>query len=215
MFAITTISILISCNGKSEKKSKKKSERFELVPEPDKALRLEYEAIERLKKSGCKFSEPDTSLSGIILRDTESTTKIIGKDNKTDNNGQYHFYSGNGKEILTLTQHPGDGKNQISIIKVELPDKTDHNYTKLDFDAFKTEKEIQLGWTKQQVIDRLGNCCMHLDYTENHTELRYSIVSPNDSRTNFLAKNNMPVYYASYEFWKGKLVNFEFGFEYP
>jgi hypothetical protein len=71
--------------------------------------------IEKLKKNDCDIFEPDTSLSGIVLRDSKSADNVIGTDNKVDEKEQYHFYSLMDAETLTLTQHPGDGKNQISI----------------------------------------------------------------------------------------------------
>ena len=192
-----------------------KNERVELVPEPDKHERLLGEAIQKLKTLNCDYNEPDTSLCGIILRNSKSAEKIIGTENKTDKRKQYHFYSKMDAETLTLTQHPGDGKNQISVFNVTYSDNADHGYKHLNFDTFKTEKGIKLGMTKQEVISRLGKCYVVVDSTKNLIELYYRIENPKDSKTKILESNKMPVYYATYAFLGNELKQYEFGFEYP
>jgi len=206
--------LFINCNN-SQTKTVDKNERMELVPEPDKQERLLREAIQKLRKNNCKFSEPDTSLCGISLRNSKSADKIIGTENKTDEREQYHFYSLMDAETLTLTQHPGDGNNQISVFSVSYSDKAYHGYKQLNFETFKTEKGIKLGMSKKEVINRLGNCYVSVDSTIDLIELYYRIENPKDSRTKILETNNMPVYYATYGFWKDELKQFEFGFEYP
>ncbi len=206
--------LLTNCNN-SQSKSVDKNDRFELVPEPDKHERLLGEVIQKLRNLKCDFSEPDTSLCGISLRISKSADKVIGTDNKVDEREQYHFYSLMDAETLTLTQHPGDGKNQISIFSVSYSDKADHGYKQLDAETFQTEKGIKLGMTKEQVIGKLGNCYAVVDSTGECIELYYRIETPNDSKTNILESNNMPIYYATYTFCKDKLRYYEFGFEYP
>lgn len=206
--------LLINCD-KSQKQTVGENERVELVPEPDKAERLKYEAIEKLKNSNCIFNEPDTSLSGIILRNSESATKIVGSENSIDKLGQYRFYSKLKSEILTLTQHPGDSKNQISIIKVEKSNQPNDEFKELSVDTFKTEKGIKLGLTKKQIIKKLGNCYAPIDSAKGYIELYYEIEQPKDSKSKILENNNMPIYFGSYKLWNDRLEKFEFGFEYP
>lgn len=91
------------------------------------------------------FFDPDTSLSEIELRNSKSADKVIGTDNKPDEREQYHFYSLMDNETLTLTQHPGDRKNQISVLSVSYSDKADHGYKQLKIETFQTEKGIKLG----------------------------------------------------------------------
>ncbi len=136
--------LLTNCNN-SQTKTVNKNDRLELVPEPDKHERLLGEAIQKLKTINCDFSEPDTSLNGIALRNSKSADSIIGIDNKVDEKEQYHFYSLMDAETLTLTQHPGDGKNQISIFSVSYSDKADHGYKQLKVETFQTEKGINSG----------------------------------------------------------------------
>lgn len=214
LIIILTLILLNNCN-KIQKQTEGEHERTELVPEPDKAERLKFEAIEKLKKSNCIFDEPDVSLSGIILRNSESATKIIGSENNMDTLGHYRFYSKLKGEILTLTQHPGDSKNQISIIKVQKSDKPNGELKELNFDTFATGKGIKLGLTKKQIIEKLGDCYAPIDSTKNYIELYYVIEQPQDSKSKILEKNNMPKYFASYKLWNDRLEQFEFGFEYP
>jgi hypothetical protein len=211
---IIAILILTSCDPSSNKTTAHQ-QRVELTPEPDKAERLEYEAFVKLKNSGCLFSDPDTSLSGITIRNSESATALIGTVNQIDSLEQYHFYSKLDREALTLKQHPGDGKNQISIFKVEYSNKANHGYIQLPIDTFKTEKGIKLGISKKQIIEKLGTCYVGRDSTKNYIELFYRIELPKDSNTNLLKENNMPIYYASYKLRNDRLEKFEFGFEYP
>jgi len=206
--------LLYGCNNTQTKDNKNK-ERTELIPEPDRHDRLLSEAILKLRKLNCDFSEPDTSLSGILLRNSSSAGNIIGTDNKTDERDHYYFYSKFDRETLTLTQHPGDGQNQIAAFSVSFSDKADHGYRQLNIDTFQTEKGIRLGLTKEEVIGKLGNCYAVIDSSKDCLEIYYRIESPKDSRTKILATGNMPVYYATYTFCKNKLNYYEFGFEYP
>jgi len=214
LITILTLNLLANCN-KLQKQTVGENDRLELVPEPDKAERLKYEAIEKLKNSNCIFSEPDTSLCGIILRNSESATKIIGSGNVIDKLGYYRFYSKLERETLTLTQHPGDGKNQISIFKIEYSNKLSYDFKQLNIDNFKTEKGIKLGLTKKQIIEKLGNCYAPIDSTKGYIELYYVIEQPKDSKSKILENNNVPKYFASYKLWNDRLEKFEFGFEYP
>ena len=206
--------LFANCNN-SQVKTAEKNDRIELIPEPDRHERLIGEAIQKIKFVNCEFLDPDTSISDIILRNSKSADKVIGTNNISDERGQYHFYSKMDAETLTLTQHPGDGKNQISIFNITYSDKADHGYKQLNIDAFKTEKGIKLGMSKSEVLSRLGNCYVVVDSTKELIELYYRLENPKDSKTNVLKNHNMPAYYAIYEFWKNELKNFEFGFEYP
>ena len=198
---IVAIFFHISCNYSDDKTAATKKS-AELVSEQG-------------AKSVCTFSNPDTSLSKVRLRDSESTTMIITVKDKIDDNDEYHYYSTMARETLTMTQHPGDGKYQISIFKVQYSDKADHDYRKLNIDAFETEKGVRLGLNKKQIIERLGSCYVAKDSSNNYIELYYRLETPDDSRTKILANNNMPIYYASYKLWDDKLEKFEFGFDYP
>ncbi|HLV46976.1 MAG TPA: hypothetical protein VKY32_08040 [Flavobacterium sp.] len=64
LLAILIISLLTNCNN-SQIKSVDKSDRLELVPEPDKELREEYEKQQELNKSKCTFIDPALLLSAL------------------------------------------------------------------------------------------------------------------------------------------------------
>lgn len=214
LILIIPILLLINCKN-SNKESNTENIRIELVPEPDKSEKLKYEAIQKLIKSKCIIENPDISLCGINLRDSQSTISIIGDKDKTDKFGQYHYYSNFESETLTLTQHPGDGKFQISIFKVEKSNKSSNGYRELKFDTFQTQNGIKLGMNKKQIIERLGSCYAPIDSTSNYIEIYYRIETPKDSKKKLLENNNMPIYYSSYKLWNDKLEKYEFGFEYP
>jgi hypothetical protein len=214
MITILTVFVFATCNNSQDKTSSTK-DRLELVPESDKDLREKYETEQKLKTTGCIFLNPDTSLSKIKLRDSESTETIINDNDKIDDYDQYHYYSTMYRETLTMTQLSGDGKYQISIFKVEYSDKANYGYRKLNIDTFKTEKAIKLGLNKKQIIEKLGSCYVAKDSSKDFIELYYRLQTPNDSKTKILESNNIPLYYASYKLWKDRLEKFEFGFEYP
>lgn len=208
------LSIFISCK-KSDSNIIDKKFKLELLPEPDRDEIFKYETIEALKKDTCKFLNPDISINNIFIKDYNSSDKIIGNDNQIDIYEQYHFYSKYKKEILTLNQHPGDGRNDISIFKVEISNKKEKNYKVLNIETFESEKGIKLGVSKEFVKNKLGKCCKEILNSNNQIDLLYRIEQPNDSGTKLLKKYNMPVYFASYKFLNDKLIEFEFGFEYP
>jgi hypothetical protein len=161
------------------------------------------------------FSNPDTSLSGIKLRDIASTFSVLGKTTVLKGDTTYSFYSHLQNETLNLTVHPGDYFNQVSIFNVKYSDKADHGYKELRNEYFETEKHIRLGISKQVLVKKLGRCYIAKDSTKGYMELYYRIELPHDSRTKLLSRQNMPIYYATYKFRNDKLDEFEFGFEYP
>ena len=213
--AILTITLLTNCNN-SKNKTVDKSDRIELVPEPDKELREEYEKKQKtLSQTTCVFSEPDTSVVGIKIRNAESTLKILGKKTKLESDSTHVFYSNDKKQKLGLTIHPGDYYGQVSIFNISYADKSKLNLRQINSKEFETEKGIKLGISKRQIIDKLGTCYVVKDSSKNSIELNYRLELPNDSKTKILKSNNMPIYYASYKLTNDKLENIEFGFEYP
>lgn len=210
---ILTAFLLSNCSDTKENSTSENNNR-ELVSEPDKAERLKYEALLRLRNSGCLFLNPDTSVLSLKIRDAKSGKTFI-KDDKPGSQDEYRYYSNNFQQLLSLTQHPGDEKYQVSIFRVEYAKKDDYGYRKLNVDTIKTGKGIRLGMSKVKIISRLGNCYAALDSTKEYMELFYSIEIPQDSKTHLLTNHNMPIYYASYKIRNGGLEKFEFGFEYP
>lgn len=212
--AILTISLLTSCNN-SQTKSVDKNDRFELVPEPDKEWREEYEKQQELNKSKCVFIDPDTSVVSIKIRNVESTSNILGKQTKLEGDSTHVFYSSDKTQKLGLTVHPGDHYSQVSIFKISYSDNSKQNFRQINSKEFKTEKEIKLGISKNEILEKLGTCYKTKDSTMNSIELNYRIELPTDSKTKLLKSNNMPIYYATYKLKNDRLEYIEFGFEYP
>ncbi len=183
-------------------------------PEPDKDLREKYEEQQKKNSRTCVFDNPDTSLSNIKLRDAESAAKVLNV-NRLNGDTTYHLLTKDKTQLLGVEVHPGDYYNQISIFQIKYADKMNQRASTLPVDKFKTEKGIRLGLTTKEVISRLGNCYFTSDSTSENISINYRLESPQDSRTNLLERQNMPIYYATYRFRNDKLVEFEFGFEYP
>jgi hypothetical protein len=210
---ILSVFLLSNCRDtKGDGLSKNNSR--ELVPEPDGAERLKYEALPGSQNPGCLFLNPDTSVFTLNIRDLKSGEVFIG-DVQPRSEYHYRFYSRNFQQLLSLTQHPGDGRYQISIFRVEYAKKDDYGYPQIDVNTFKTEKGIMLGMSKGDIVKKLGSCYEAIDSTKEYIELHYRIESPQDTRTHLLANHNMPIYHALYKIRNGGLEMFEFGFDYP
>lgn len=183
-------------------------------PEPDKDLREKHEAQQKAKATSCMFDNPDTSLSGIKLRDPESATKVL-KVTRLNGDTTYYFQSKEKKQILGVTTFPDDGLNQINIFQVKYVDNSKTRARPLAIDHFKTEKGIQLGLAMSEVVSKLGKCYTTSETTKDIIKISYRIEDPQDSKSKLLARQYMPIYSATYKFKKDKLVEYEFGFELP
>ena len=212
--ALLAISLLTNCNS-PQTKPVDKNDAPELTPGQDTALQEGNEKQQNTNSTTCVFANPDTSVVGIILRNAESTAKILGKQSKLKGDSPNVFYSNDKKQTLRLTVHPGDNYNQVSIFKISYADSEKQNFRKINATKFETEKGIRLGISKKEIIEKLGMCYVSKDSTTNNIELDYRLELPNDSKTKLLKSSNMPIYYASYKLSNDKLENIEFGFEYP
>lgn len=211
---LLTISFLNSCVN-SENKTIDKSDRFELLPEPDKDLREEYEKQKELSLMTCGFLDPDTTVTDIKLSNVESTLKILGKKTKLEGDSTHIFYSSDKKQKLGLTVHPGSYNSEVSIFTISHSDNSKLDHRQINTKEFETEKGIKLGLSKKEILEKLGTCYSAKDSTKENIELNYRLELPNDSKTKLLKSNKMPIYYATYRFKKDKLNYIEFGFEYP
>ena len=136
--AILTISLLTSCNN-SQSRPVERTDRFELIPEPDKALREEYEKEQELNLKTCVFTNPDTSVVAIKIRNAESTLNILGKQTKLEGDSTHVYYSSDKKQTLGLTVHSGDYYSQVSIFKISYADNSKQNLRQINFKEFETE----------------------------------------------------------------------------
>lgn len=162
--------------------------------------------------------QADISVSGISLVNPESTQRILADYPNPKESGDdfpvLHVCNIDKTEVLTLVFHPGDVRGSFSEFRIK-------NISKLPIDCIKpynpisnfvTEKGIHLGIPQEKLINILGP-----NFTKNKKgniiTIRYKI--DDFSRSSFLKKYNLPMYYGDYHFIDGKLVKFEFGFEYP
>jgi hypothetical protein len=158
-----------------------------------------------------EFSNPDTEVSGISLRNSESARSVIDGNYILDEEDKVSYLSQDSKEKLTLSFYSGDVKYQFSEFDVSWA--TGHDKEKIiPVSSFKTNNGIYLGMTKEEIIRILGNHFI-LRRTKNNSYLYYEIVDLIHS--DFLKKYNMPHYYAKYFLKQDRLVRFQFGFEYP
>lgn len=183
-------------------------------PEPDKVWREKYEEQQTQVLPTCIFENPDTSLSGIQLRFAESARKVL-EVRRLKGDTTYKFYSNDRNELLAVMVHPGDSYSQVSIFRVTYADNPKLNATPSRVMNFTTEKGIRLGLTKADIVSRLGDCYSSSDTSVNKLTINYRLQLPQDSKTRLLQRQNMPIYYADYTFKDDKLIEFEFGFEYP
>jgi hypothetical protein len=86
---------------------------------------------------------------------------------------------------------------------------------------FKTGKGIHLGLSLDSLFALLGKQHCKTVQAKNKVTVTYSIAVPpkeallGSREETFLDFYNMPSYYGKYIFKDGKLVEFDFGFEYP
>lgn len=184
------------------------------ILEHKKVLVHKSEANNYIKSDSCAFDNPDTSLSNIKLRDIKSAFKVLnGKQLKGDTT--YNFKSRDNKQVLSVTVHPGDYKSQVSIFQIKYAKNVNIKAEQLSIDNFATEKQIKLGSTKKEILEKLGPCYSTTDSTANNITIHYNLTSPEDSQTQLLKRHAIPMYYATYRFQKEKLIDLEFGFGYP
>lgn len=219
---ILTLLSLISCQSNQDNKNAiyksievEENPRLELIPEPDKADRLGWEKQQKALLSKCYLENPDSSVNEISIKNAISTEKVLGKETKLGGEWTYRNLNSDKSKFLKLTVHPGDYYNQVSIFEVGYSTEILKGDRFLSFNDFQTEKGIKLGLTKDEIIKTFGNCYEIRNSTTVGLKLVYRIELPQDTKNNFLSNQNMPIYYAEYEFEKDKLIRYEFGFEYP
>ena len=80
-------------------------------------------------------------------------------------------------------------------------------------ESFKTGRGVELGMTVAEVEGLFGSCFKSRQKNGPDLFLEYQI--DNADKDPELKEFGYPVYYAEYEFKKGKLIRFRFGFAYP
>jgi len=162
------------------------------------------------------LDRPDTAVFGIKLADGASVRTILGtKYEYFGHEGTSlepaHFMSRDGKQIFTMTHHPGD--------TVDFHREFDVRYAghsvveqSLPTSAFATDNGVRLGLTKAAVTRRFGSCFKVVKQSSGQETIRYE---DKGKKSALVKRYKMPLYYAEYEFTGSRLSRFQFGFEHP
>ncbi len=159
----------------------------------------------------------DIAVNSLYLWDRNSVEEMLGSDihweyQDDDIFPRYCVSNRDQTQFLTLIFHPGSIKNEFSecIISYQPPEEQIHT---LDFiEEFETLKNIQLGTKKDKLKNELGY--PHNETSINDTTIvQYKIDNLKDS--DFLKFYYTPIYYGNYTFAKDRLIQIQFGFEYP
>jgi len=189
-------------------------------------LAIDKEWAAEMEKRGqellnIRFLEnPDTSVIGICIDNSQSTVDVLGADIKLGGDGRFKFLTKDKSKYLILNVHPGAYINQVSIFEVGYtdPSSREHNILHeypLQTNRLNTEKGIELGIGRTELIAKLGDSYEIVNSQDSELTISYKIEMPQKTANNFLERYNMPIYFANYQFVDDRLNWFEFGFEYP
>lgn len=159
----------------------------------------------------------DISVSGIFLNDRASQDRVLGANIPFDHDADIPsaiFPSTDGHQFLTVFTHPG-GVGEISEFRVSYSvteRQLAHRIEKVE--RFISGKGIHLGLTQSRVTSILG-APLQQHEKDGIVTLEYRLKETEQNASEFLAYYKMPLYYGSYSFKNGRLVEFKFGLEYP
>lgn len=162
---------------------------------------------------------PDTSINGkLFLNNPHSIEMAFGNImanlNKDENFAYIYILNVSKQEYLKLVFFPGNTINSISQFEVGYVSSIPNRNMKrtVEMLSFITENKIQLGMTKEEIIEIKGKGFIELKEGKAQI-IRYVLKS--FDKSSFLKRYNMPVYLE--EFWikDNKLIKYHFGFEYP
>jgi hypothetical protein len=165
----------------------------------------------------CRMKNPDVSISGITLTDSDSAIKVVGSganlDESEDDLPHARFVSTNGSQELVLFAHFGAIDDEYAEAEVRISGPEALALKDLPMDSFKTGRGVELGMSPGQVQALFGTCFKSREKTGSDLFFEYEI--ENADRDSELKDFGYPIYYAEYEFKSGKLVRYRFGFAYP
>lgn len=162
----------------------------------------------------------EKSVCNIFLQDETTTTKVLGNDiwdNHFEANNmlpRIECINKNGTEGLRLFFFYGGIKNAVAgfeVFSINKGYKKNVKAITLNITQFKSGNNIILGMSKQKVVNIIGK-----DFTstkgKNKEEIKYYTDNPN---SRVLKKYGGVAYFISCRFINNKLVQYNFGFEYP
>lgn len=194
-----------------------------------------------LPTGDCRLDKADSAVHGVILGDYKTGKAVLGDrmakdgkiwrwvDRKHGSFPWYVFASQDGKQIAAFRVHPADVVN--SYMEMEVRDRRigpkqmlgaresyyvgrDGTPRKIDTPAFATSNGLTIAMSRAEVIEKLGPCFKPYKRRGNTETIRYGVFDLKVGRP-ILQLANMPGYYAEYQFERGKLVRFRFGYDYP
>lgn len=165
----------------------------------------------------CRMKNPDTTISGMTLTNRESILKVIGPDADLidDDHDLPHvrFVSTNGAEEMVLFLPDGANPDEYAEVEVKIAGTEALTIMDLPIESFRTGGGVALGMTVKEVEGLFGRCVKSRQKNGNDLFIEYEIENADNDPE--LGRFGYPLYYAEYEFLRGKLVRFRFGFAYP
>jgi hypothetical protein len=165
----------------------------------------------------CRMKNPDVSISGIRLTDSDSAIRVVGSganlEESEDDLPHARFVSTNGAQEMVLFAHYGAIDDEYAEVEVRISGPEALALKDLPIDSFKTGRGVELGMSPGQVQALFGTCFKSRQKTGSELFFEYEI--ENADRDSELKDFGYPIYYAEYEFKSGKLVRYRFGFAYP
>ena len=168
-------------------------------------------------RAQCRMKSPDTVISGITLTDSESAVRVVGADAELIENDHdlphARFVSTNGAEELVLFAPYGANPDEYAEAEVRVAGTEALTIRDLPIETFRTGRGVALGMTIKEIEALFGRCVKARQRNGNEVFIEYEI--KNADRDPEIGRFGFPLYYAEYEFMRGKLVRFRFGFAYP
>lgn len=168
-------------------------------------------------RAKCRMQSPDTTISGITLTDSESAVRVIGADPEVIDSDHdlphVRFVSTNGAEELVLFTPYGANPDEYSEAEVRVAGTEALALNDLPIENFTTGRGVTLGMTIKEVEALFGRCTKTRQKSGQEFFIEYEITDAD--RDPELGRFGFPLYYAEYEFLRGRLVRFRFGFAYP
>lgn len=162
----------------------------------------------------------DTGISGLKLLDPESCLASFPKNNieKYFTNKEMKVFdtgvavnTPNEKLIIIITKNAKLCEIAGFDVRRTLEEAIPTIDTSRDFSKLQTDKNIQLGDTRLEIIRKLGKSFTH-EKSNGREVLTFSL-TPEKDTLGYLKTKGFDKYSGRYEFEKGLLVRFRFGFE--
>lgn len=167
---------------------------------------------------------PDTTINSLyLLRDAKSSEVFYPNINAIEmidrdfvfikEFSPFIIFSNSDKtKYLFAFQHEGDinysfSEFEIGYITGGIEKEENSRYFITEYDDFKTESNIHLGMTLDDLESIKGK-----NYTRKGDIITYLV---NDINCEFLRRYNMPEYFLRCEFMDNRVCNIKFGFTYP